>query len=45
MTTFEPSQVLDLWFPDDGHWAGGFWTKRMQGGMEQVICRDFGHLT
>ena len=43
-------QVLDLWFPEDGHWSdlenhGAFWETRMQGGMDEVICREFGPLT
>lgn len=48
--TFKPEQVLDLWFPDDGHWESveahtKFWQTRMQGGMDEIICRDFGPLT
>jgi uncharacterized protein (DUF924 family) len=42
--------VLDLWFPDNGHWRDidshrAFWTDRMQGGMDAAICRGFGPLT
>lgn len=47
---FTPDTVLDLWFPDTGHWQDidrhrAFWAERMQGGMDTVICRDFGPLT
>jgi uncharacterized protein (DUF924 family) len=47
---YRPEQVLDLWFPDDGHWTSlethqAFWKTRMQGGMDAVIRRDFGGLT
>ena len=50
MTDDTPDQVLDLWFPDDGHWEdperhGAYWDTRMQGGMDEVICRDFAGLT
>lgn len=49
-TQFSPDQVLDLWFPDNGHWTDqdrhrDFWETRMRGGMDDVICRDFGPLT
>jgi uncharacterized protein (DUF924 family) len=42
--------VLDLWFPDSGHWTtpaahGAFWAERMQGGMDAVICARFANLT
>jgi uncharacterized protein (DUF924 family) len=45
-----PEHVLDLWFPDDGHWTSperhaDFWQTRMHGGMDEVICRDFAGLT
>lgn len=48
--TYSPEDVLDLWFPDDGHWASPdrhakFWDTRMHGGMDEVICRDFAGLT
>jgi uncharacterized protein (DUF924 family) len=48
--TYAPQSVIDLWFPEDGHWTsperhGAFWDKRMQGGMDEVICRDFAGLT
>ena len=48
--TYTPESVLDLWFPDDGHWTSverhaAFWDTRMQGGMDAVICRDFAGLT
>ncbi|MBF9032929.1 DUF924 family protein [Rhodobacterales bacterium HKCCE2091] len=50
MADFRPEQVLDLWFPDDGHWTDPerhreFWATRMRGGMDEVIIRDFGPLT
>jgi uncharacterized protein (DUF924 family) len=50
MTTFRPEEVLDLWFPDDGHQNArethsAFWDRRMQGGMDAVICDRFGPLT
>lgn len=43
-------EVLDLWFPDDGHWQSmethkAFWTERMHGGMDATICTKFGDLT
>lgn len=45
-----PETVLDLWFPQDGHWTSperhnAFWQTRMHGGMDEVICRDFAALT
>lgn len=48
--SFSPEQVLDLWFPDDGHWTSPeshqqFWFTRMQGGMDETICREFAALT
>lgn len=50
MTHFSPDQVLDLWFPDSGHWNSPkdhrvFWETRMQGGMDQTICDQFEDLT
>ncbi|WP_170607589.1 DUF924 family protein [Ruegeria arenilitoris] len=44
------TQVLDLWFPDSGHWNSAqahlnFWDERMQGGMDNVICSEFADLT
>lgn len=50
MTEFRPEQVLDLWFPDDGHWEteerhAAFWSTRMRGGMDAAICARFGPLT
>jgi uncharacterized protein (DUF924 family) len=44
---FSPDDVLDFWFPDDGHWESvethvAFWEERMRGGMDDTICRDFG---
>ena len=48
--TYTPERVLDLWFPEDGHWTSperhqAFWQTRMYGGMDEVICRDFAGLT
>jgi uncharacterized protein (DUF924 family) len=45
-----PERVLDLWFPDDGHWTSperhsAFWQTRMYGGMDEVICRELAGLT
>lgn len=47
---FDPSEVLDLWFPDTGHQNsiethGAFWDERMQGGMDEIITTKFGPLT
>lgn len=47
---FDPRQVLDLWFPDNGFWesADNFtaWiSERMYGGMDQAICCDFADMT
>ena len=47
---YDPTEVLDLWFPDNGHWTdrerhGAFWDERMQGGMDERIIRDFAGLT
>lgn len=48
--SFRPNEVLEFWFPDNGHWEsrdrhGAFWEERMQGGMDAVICERFGSLT
>jgi uncharacterized protein (DUF924 family) len=48
--TWTPETVLDLWFPQDGHWTSpdrhrAFWETRMYGGMDEVICCDFAGLT
>jgi len=48
--SFEPDDVLSLWFPDNGHWEddeahGAFWTERMQGGMDARIIADYAELT
>ena len=48
--SFEPEQVLDLWFPDNGFWEspesfGDFISERMYGGMDQTICTKFADLT
>lgn len=45
-----PEQVLDFWFPDNGHQHSleahaAFWTERMQGGMDAAISERFSHLT
>ena len=50
MSDFKPEQVLTFWFPDNGHWKsredhGAFWDERMQGGMDERICRDYADLT
>lgn len=50
MTHFQPEQVLDLWFPEDGFWESaerftGWIKERMYGGMDETICRDFAELT
>lgn len=47
---FKCEVVLDLWFPDNGHWTDpdshmAFWMERMQGGMDARIIRDFADLT
>ncbi|MCB2128026.1 MAG: DUF924 domain-containing protein [Rhodobacteraceae bacterium] len=47
---FSPDAVLNLWFPETGHQFdralhGAFWDERMQGGMDEVIIRDFAGLT
>lgn len=46
----DPRQVLDFWFPDDGHQNamethGAFWDKRMHGGMDAAILSDFADIT
>jgi uncharacterized protein (DUF924 family) len=48
--SYTPERVLNLWFPEDGHWTSperhkAFWQTRMQGGMDEVICREFAGLT
>ena len=50
MTDHRSEEVLDLWFPDNGHWLdreahARFWDERMQGGMDAVICQRFAGLT
>jgi len=47
---FQPDQILNLWFPDDGHQNdpethSAFWDTRMQGGMDEIIRSDFSDLT
>lgn len=44
--TARPEEVLEFWFPDDGHWDDlerhrTFWMMRMQGGMDAAICERF----
>jgi uncharacterized protein (DUF924 family) len=50
LPTFDPAQVLDFWFPDDGFWESqesfGAWIEhRMQGGVDDHICAHFADLT
>lgn len=50
MGDFNPTDVLEFWFPDSGHWEdlerhSAFWTTRMQGGMDATIIERFGPLT
>jgi uncharacterized protein (DUF924 family) len=45
-----PDEVIDFWFPEDGHDASfeshrAFWTWRMQGGADDSIRDRFGALT
>ena len=47
---FAPEEVLEFWFPDDGHWESAerheaFWDRRMQGGCDDEIVARFGPLT
>lgn len=47
---FRPGDVLEFWFPDNGHWEsrethGAFWDERMRGGMDAAILERFGPLT
>jgi len=47
---FQPDEVLEFWFPDNGHWTCAerhrdFWTWRMQGGADADICARFADLT
>ena len=47
---FQPDEVLDFWFPENGHWTCAdrhreFWTWRMQGGADAYICARFADLT
>jgi uncharacterized protein (DUF924 family) len=48
--TFNPSQVLDFWFPENNFWGStdsfNVWIReRMYGGMDRSICEDFADLT
>ena len=45
-----PDEVLDFWFPEDGHDASfdahhAFWTWRMRGGADEPIRDRFASLT
>jgi uncharacterized protein (DUF924 family) len=47
---FRPEDVLAFWFPDNGFWESqeqfSRWVyERMQGGMDEEICRRFAGLT
>lgn len=47
---YRPEDVLDFWFPDNGHEKDpethmAFWTERMQGGMDDRIIAEFADLT
>lgn len=47
---YEPTDVLNFWFPDTGHQNtpethGQFWQERMQGGMDAAIIARFADLT
>jgi uncharacterized protein (DUF924 family) len=47
---FRPEDVLDFWFPDNGHQHDraahdAFWGQRMQGGMDAAIIASFKELT
>ena len=46
----EAREVLDFWFPDDGHdktveTHGAFWQWRMRGGADEAIIERFSDLT
>ncbi len=48
--TYSPDEVLDFWFPADGHQNAAdthaaFMTERMQGGMDSRIIERFADLT
>ena len=47
---FDPYEVLDFWFPDDGHWETlqthmAFWRHRMRGGVDEEIRSRFADIT
>lgn len=47
---FTPEEILSFWFPEGLNNAsedevGEFWHSRMQGGMDEAICRDFADVT
>ncbi len=48
--SFDPQEVLEFWFPDNGHWEtmeahGEFWNWHMQGGADDEIIARFPDLT
>jgi uncharacterized protein (DUF924 family) len=48
--TVPPDEVLDFWFPDDGHDKTlaahqNFWALRMRGGLDRAVCDRFGAMT
>ncbi len=50
MNDLRPGEVLDFWFPDDGHWHSvedhrAFWEWRMGGGADEAILARFGAVT
>lgn len=50
MSDYDPQEILDFWFPEDGFWESrerfGDWiTHRMQGGVDDHICTHFTELT
>ena len=49
-TTVTPDEVLEFWFPDDGHDKTieahqDFWALRMRGGVDKPVCERFSDLT
>ena len=45
-----PEDILSFWFPAnladaDRETTVAFWDSRMQGGMDEAICREFPHVT
>lgn len=46
---YEAKNVLDFWFPDNGHWNSldsynAFWRWRMRGGADEDVCSRFAGL-